>query len=192
MKDSERYKKEPKKLYGREQAHFITEIMICFIGICMILLAFLSLTGQVPKEYAFGATLAGFCFVYADFFILEEKVSGKDLVTYGIFLFLGVLSFILLPVVLLIGTSLGNLFMSESDFFTFMAFGIVLITMGYKTTVVRRQEHRTKISSGFEELQEELNAKLEENTKMLERLEWIEEELARVQSLASDIGTDDK
>lgn len=183
MKDFEKPKKKPKKLYDRDKAHVITDIMISFIGVSMIILALLSLTGKIPKEYAFGATLAGFCFVYADIFLVEEKISLKGLWIYGISLFLGVLSFILLPVLLLVNSNLGDTLMSNTDFFTFMAFGIVLMTMGFKT-LVRRHEQQEKTSNELKEIREELNTIMKKNDEISRGIEREMENLKEAMSIA--------
>lgn len=182
MTGRKKSEKKIKRVYHSDEAHLLTDIMIVFIGLCIFILAFLSLTGKVPEEYAFGATLAGLCFVFSDVLLVEEKISGKGLIMYGLFLFFGLASFILLPVILLMDIKLKEILMSDSDFFTFLALGLVLMLIGYKTLLrkIKRQEGESENNKQLKEDFLILAERYNETSELIESLKRESEE-ARLQ-----------
>lgn len=149
----EKKKKKEIEYYSHEKIHLISDFLICFIGFGLILLAFLSLGEKVPEEYVMGATIAGFFFVFADLTIVNEKLQRVDLGLYFTSLLFGVLSFNILPVVLMMFPKLISLI--KTDFFTLVALGIVLFVMGLRAlerASVRRNKESEEIQKVIEEL----------------------------------------
>lgn len=153
MREEKTREKKPKKIYGLKEINMVSDLMITFIGLCIIILAVFSLTGKVPKEYTFGATLAGFWFVLSDVMLIEERLRLIDLLSYIFYIFMGIFSFIVIPVMVQIFPSFEGMFMQHSDFFTFMALGFVLALMGVKTILRKKDLTTTRI----EQLEKELD-----------------------------------
>lgn len=154
MTEEKTKEKKSKKFYGLKEINMVSDLMITFIGFCMLILAVFSLTGKVPKEYTFGATLAGFWFVFSDIMLIDEKLKLKDLLFYMCFIFMGIFSFIVVPVLFQIFPLLGEAFMRNSDFFTFMALGGVLALMGVRTILRKKDLTTTRIEQLEKELEE--------------------------------------
>lgn len=191
MSDKNKSNKKTNKLYNRDEAHRLTDMMIVFIGMCILVLAFLSLYGTVPEEYAFGATLAGFFFVFSDVLLVEEKITPGSLLMYGLSLLSGVASFVLLPVILLMNAPLREIIMKDSDFFTFLGLGFVLMTIGYKT-LVRNFKKQEEESNEIEKMKVELSKLIERHEENSQIIEELKSELTLARLQITEAITSDK
>ncbi|WP_252503087.1 hypothetical protein [Sporosarcina sp. Marseille-Q4943] len=90
------------KIYDTNEVYKLTDLIILFIGISIILLGLLSLYVSIPDEYIAGATIGDMFFVLADIVVLNDVIKTRDLVFHVLSLFIGVISFLGLPVFLIV------------------------------------------------------------------------------------------
>lgn len=121
------------KVISKEKLESSSEFITVFVGLAIILIGALNAYTAVPKEFAFGATVGGMFFALSDFTYLKGKYTEKDLLTNTFLLFSGVMSFFLLPVVLLMFPEVFTALESLGDFSTFFALGIVVCGLGIKS-----------------------------------------------------------
>lgn len=115
------------------------DLIIVFIGYTILLLGVLNGFKKVPEEFLFGTTFAGTFFACSDYHLLKGKFYRKDYLINIIFLFCGVFSFFLLPVILMVFHEIYKEIKPLGDTSTFIALGLVVIGIGLKSNSSKRK-----------------------------------------------------
>ncbi|MEW4225830.1 hypothetical protein [Rossellomorea marisflavi] len=123
----------------KEEIETIFPIIIVYIGISLMFLGILTVYTEVPKEFLIGASLSGMFFAIADFIILKSKISHKDVLITKCILFLGVASFFLLPVIMIVSPDLSERIGHYGNFASLLALGIVVSSLGYRSLASNRK-----------------------------------------------------
>lgn len=108
-------------------------LIISYIGIAFIAIAGLNSIFEVPAEFIIGVSFAAFFFVLADFTVLsgtDKKPANAKI--YNNFLFLAVLSFILLPIFLPFFPDVYKLMASSSESLSIASLGFVLVMINFR------------------------------------------------------------
>jgi hypothetical protein len=162
------------KVISKEKMESSSEFITVFVGLAIISIGALNAYTAVPKEFAFGATVGGMFFALSDFTYLKGQYTEKDLLANSLLLFSGVMSFFLLPVVLIMFPEVFTALKSFGDFSTFFALGIVVCGLGfksfeskakYKQGIRKELEHLVELSKKGDLETEALSQQL---TKILE------------------------
>jgi len=155
---------EKNKYFKTEDSYIISDAIIIFIGVGMFITAVLSYLGKVPEEYTFGATLASFLLVFSEWLLLSEKIPGWKMMVSSLCFIMGILSFIVAPLILIGYPKIFNLIAPNSDMLTFSGLGLVLILMGIKSvdhkikSRVTNLEKENHLESEIEKLKEKINS----------------------------------
>jgi hypothetical protein len=140
-----------------------SELITIFIGASIFILGFVNSIKAVPDAFIIGATLAGLFFTLSDFNSLRK--NSNPYINGGL-LFLGVFSFFLLPVILMVFPNLS--LDGFSDFATFLALAAVVVSLGLKSY----QSKRSYLTSIYTEL----NSLYEQRNQDLEKFKRLQEE----------------
>lgn len=133
-------KKKVKEEVSKDLIERSYDLIIIYIGYMILLLGMLNIIVKVPNEFLFGATLAGWFFALSDYFLLtKKKFYESDFTINNFFLFSGVFSFFLLPVILMSFPSFYSKIKPFADLVTFLALGIVIVGIGYKSNQLKRK-----------------------------------------------------
>ncbi|MEH7248745.1 hypothetical protein V7114_18375 [Neobacillus niacini] len=169
-------KKEPKEV-NKEIIEKNYDVILIFIGFSIVLLGVLHNFKKVPEEFLLGATLSGLFFAYSDFNLLKEKFYQKDVLYTLFFLFLGVFSFFLLPVILLVFPGSYKVVAPYGELATFLALGFIVVGIGFKSMDSKRK-HLDKLTLELNKLKStitEVNGKLEKTEKDVSELKLTED-----------------
>ena len=142
-----------------------TKNIVAYVGVSFIILGIIHSFFSIPPEYIISISCAAFFFVYADYVIMKGK-NGKFINgLYSGYLFMGVLSFIVLPVLLLTFPLKFSGFIQSSETFSIISLGLVLVIYNYKT------------NKSQEKFSDNLIGKLETTINYVERSEKIIDDL---------------
>lgn len=160
------FRKKEAKEANKELIERNYDVILVFIGFSIVLLGVLNAFKKVPEEFLFGATLSGFFFAFSDYNLLKDRFYQKDMLWNLISLFLGVLSFFLLPIILLVFPGMYEAVEPFGDAATFLALGFIVVGIGIKSMETKR-----KYLDLIDLKLVDLNTKLMEATDKLEKAE---------------------
>jgi hypothetical protein len=147
----------------KEEIEASFPIIIVYIGLSLMFLGIITIFTEVPKEFLIGASLSGMFFAIADFILLKSNFSNNDVHFTMLTLFLGVASFFLLPVFMIIVPNLSTIIGRYGDFASLLALGIVVSGLGYRalTSNKRYVLEIKKDMKNFEEQRNEIQKQIE-------------------------------
>ena len=164
--------------------------IILFIGISFIILGLMNLKFNIPKEYITSISLAAFFFVLSDMLTISLRRTKLNL--YSFTLLLGVLSFTLLPVLLLLFPEIFSILINSSESLSVISLGLVLIIINIKMWDTNKEFNKLILKSTKETLDFidkfndfpkdsiELASEIHEvNKKLLEENKSLKEEIEK-------------
>ena len=119
-----------KELKERYQSILLTKrssAFILFVGFSFILLGIINNFKDIPDEYVISVSFAGAFFAISDLLAKYKPLNKFIINIYTVTLFLGVLSFIVLPTLLFIFPESVKILISNSESLSITSLGIVLI-----------------------------------------------------------------
>lgn len=151
------------KLIEERRLNLISSSMIAYVGFAFMLLVLLSSYFEIPKAYIIGATTSSFFFVLADYAYTIRPINKRVRFMYKSTIFLGVFSFIVLPVILMSSESLNAYFQKESDKMTLFGLGLILVLINNRIL-----DKKSNVEEVYREL---TNKAIEQSESLLEMME---------------------
>lgn len=156
------------------QLNLRTGSLMTYIGISLIFLSGINLIIEIPSVYMIGISFAAFFFVFADFIGIKDTLNKFYLSFYSFLLFLGISSFIILPIILMVlNVKIENL-ITISETMSIASLGLVLgiINIKNKENDLSRLEKNLAIMDKYEVLVDSYEKKItryEELTKEMSK-----------------------
>lgn len=144
-----RKKKEKEYLSEEEfQSHIsqIHELTYMFIGMCLLVIAVLSIIIGVPSNYVSSFTIAGFLFTFADMKSQSERNTKKDVTVIVLVTISGFFSLIGLPILITQIPILENTLSDLAEYLGLLSVALVLTTINFN-----RSKSSNKITVNKEE-----------------------------------------
>lgn len=171
LKRGVKTKRSKRRYFELEDSHIISDLAIVFIGFTMFLYGGLSYAGNLPEKYAIAASISSFLFVWAEWIVMTDRITGWRMLLHGLIFGCGIIVLIFLPVVLEIGPALTGGLLPTSNMLTFFSLGIVLLLFGTKSLDVKvnRREKEDK----------EKEKEVAEKERLKRHIEELETELQK-------------
>lgn len=107
--------------------------IVLYIGISFVLLGFIHYFFRIPSEYIVSISCSAFFFVGADYLNMDLEESKTSRFMQPFYLFAGVFSFIVLPVLIITFPMKFEGLIQSSEVFSIVSLGFVLVIYNRKT-----------------------------------------------------------
>lgn len=158
-----------------------SEVITVYVGLSIILLGTINLFKSVPPEFMAGATISGLFFAISDYILLKDKLYKTDAMWHQWSIALGVFSFFLLPVLLIMFPNLNKDIEDFTEFATFIALGLVVTSLGFKS-FRSRKKFIMDMKDQINILKEQSKEVLKEQKKTEQKLIKLEEHIKGLES----------